>query len=73
MDKNEVAELLFIADELENIESELRQTHLKIKKMKSELRKETKKHKVYRLEKRIDTYNRKYQCYMIYLMIFLKN
>ena len=45
MDKNEVAELLFIADELENTESELTETHLKINKMKSLLKKETKEDK----------------------------
>ena len=61
MDKKEVAEFFFIAKELENTESELRETNLKIKKMESELEKEKKEHKIYRPEKRIEKYNRKYE------------
>ena len=61
MDKNEVAELFFIVEELENTKSELTETHLKINKMKSLLKKETKEDKIYRLKKRIDTYKEKYE------------
>ena len=61
MDKNEIAELFFIVEELENTESELTETHLKINKMKSLLKKETKEDKIYRLKKIMDTYNEKYE------------
>ena len=61
MDKNEIAELFFIVEELENTESELTETHLKINKMKSLLKKETKEDKIYRLKKIMETYNEKYE------------
>ena len=61
MDKKEVEDFFFIVDELEETESELRATNMKITKTVSDLKKETKKHKIVRLEKRIDTYNDKYE------------
>ena len=73
MDKNEVAELLFIADELKTTESELSRTHLKINKMKSLLKKETKEDNIYRLKKRIDTYNKKYEMLLDISYGFLRN
>ena len=72
MDKNEVAELFFIVEELQNTDSELSRTHLKINKMKSLLKKETKKDKVYRLERRIDTYNEKYEMLLDISYVFFE-
>ena len=60
MDKNEISEFFF-AEEIENTESELRETNMKITKMKSELSKETKEHKIVRLEKRILNYKKKHE------------
>ena len=45
MDKKEVEDFFFIVDEIEETESELRETNMKITKMESELNKETKEHK----------------------------
>ena len=53
MDKKEVEDFFFFADELENTESELRETNMKITKMESELRKDTKENKIVRLGNRI--------------------
>ena len=61
MDKKEVEDFFFFAEEIENIESELRETNMKITKMESELRKETKEHKIVRLEKRIPNYKKKHE------------
>ena len=72
MDKNEVAELFFILEELENTESELTETHLKINKMKSLLKKETKEDKIYRLKKRIDKYKEKYEILLDISYVFFE-
>ena len=61
MDKKEVEDFFFIVDELEETESELRETNMKITKMESELNKETKEHKIVRLEKRIEKYKKKHE------------
>ena len=52
---------MFIVDELEETESELRETDMKITKMESDLKKETKEHKVVRLGNRILNYNKKHE------------
>ena len=69
MDIKEIPEFFFFAEEIENTESKLRETNMKITKMESELRKETKEHKIVRLEKRILNYKKKHE----YLVIYLKN
>ena len=61
MDKKEVEDFFFIVDEIEETESELRETNMKITKMESELNKETKEHKIYILRNRIKNYNDKYE------------
>ena len=61
MDKKEVIDFFFFADELENTESELRETNMKISKMEFELRKKTKEDKIVRLEKRIEKYKKKHE------------
>ena len=61
MDKNEISEFFFFAEEIENTESELKETNMKITKMESELSKETKENKIVRLEKRILNYKKKHE------------
>ena len=61
MDIKEISEFFFFAEEIENTESKLRETNMKITKMESELRKETKEHKIVRLEKRILNYKKKHE------------
>ena len=61
MDKNEISEFFFFAEEIENTESELRETNMKITKMESKLSKETKENKIVRLEKRILNYKKKHE------------
>ena len=58
---------------LKTTESELSRTHLKINKMKSLLKKETKEDNIYRLKKRIDTYNKKYEMLLDISYGFLRN
>ena len=43
MDKKEVEDFFFIVDELEETESELRETHFKITKMESDHKKRNKR------------------------------
>ena len=61
MENKKVEDFFFIVDELENTESELRETDIKITKMESNLKKETKEDKIVRLERRIENYNDKYE------------
>ena len=61
MDKKEVEDFFFIVDELEETESELRETHFKITKMESDHKKETKEDKIDRLWNRIQNYNKKHE------------
>ena len=61
MDKNEISEFFFFAEEIENTESELKETNMKKTKMESELSKETKENKIVRLEKRILNYKKKHE------------
>ena len=61
MDKNEISEFFFFAEEIEKTESELRETNMKITKMEYELSKETKENKIIRLEKRILNYKKKHE------------
>ena len=61
MENKKVEDFFFIVDELENTESELRETHFKITKMESDLKKETKEDKIYRLWKRILNYKKKHE------------
>ena len=43
MDKKEAEDFFFFAEEIENTESEIRETNMKITKLESELRKENKR------------------------------
>ena len=71
MDRKKISEFFFFAEEIENTESELRETNMKITKMESELRKETKEHKIVRLEKRIEKYKKKHE--ILHNISYLKN
>ena len=61
MVKKKVEDFFFIVDELEETESELRETHFKITKMESNLKKETKEDKIDRLWNRIQNYNKNHE------------